>query len=730
MKLAIVIVNYNTSGDLERCLESLTAYPPNCAHEIVVVDNASSEPGLAAVQEKHPAVRWILNSENLGYARGANLGLGSIQAAYYLVLNPDIVAQPGAIDSLLAFADSHPKAGIIGPQLLNEDGSVQDSCRRFYTFKTLLLRRTLLGKILPRSRTVDEHLMRDFDHASVRPVDWVLGGCLLVRRSALERTGPMDERFFLYFEDVDWCYRMWQAGYEVLYTPDARFAHRHRRDSAKGALHRGFWLHLTSLISFYEKWGMLVYLVKRWREPLVVFLLWAVDMLALWGAFLLAYGLRYLANPLFPAPLFPLSAYRSLLLFASLLTTLTFLLAGRYRVGRRRQATSFAARLQQVGTVSLLLLASTYLGRQEAISRAVLLLFVPIFAVMTALGEDLFRALRRRLERGYFSLERTLLVGDPARLQRWLDRIRDCRRLGIDPVGYVAEPPAAGDAALPPLGAGEVPWLGRWTDLIETVKKWRISQVVFWRRPTLDTLSGHELVQLRRLRIRIRWRIDDAWLVAAGARPDSFGGEVSALLEPGTGSWLHSLLVRLLSLASGCVVAVVAALPYVWLRWRRRPQAGDIREVTYQAGLDRTATLRLVCQQDGTVRPLLWQWPLAVGLLRGQLDVWGDRLRLGAETRAALDPATAAAFWRGGSRKPGLTGPWAGVRSASGWVHLPADDDHDATFSFATSWFILKSIVATLVGDPGGIGRVPPLTPPSSPGQPHSRSPGRYSEHV
>ena len=370
MKLAIVIVHYNTSGDLGQCLESLAVYPPSCEHAVIVVDNASDDPGLAAVQERFATVHWILNSENLGYARGANRGLAALQAEYYLILNPDIVAQPGAVDALLAFAAAHPKAGITGPQLLNEDGSIQDSCRRFYTFKTLLLRRTILGKIFSHSHTVDEHLMRDFDHQSSRPVDWVLGGCLLVRRSAMQRTGSMDERFFLYFEDVDWCYRMWQAGYEVHYTSDARFSHRHRRASAKGALHKSFWLHLGSLISFYEKWGMLVYLLKRWREPLVLFLLWSVDMAALWVAFLAAYGLRSIMDPLFPEPLFPLTEYRSLLLFASLLTTLTFFLAGRYRVGRRRRASLPMARLQQVGTVSLLLLAPAHRRRSSVLTLA------------------------------------------------------------------------------------------------------------------------------------------------------------------------------------------------------------------------------------------------------------------------------------------------------------------------------------------------------------------------
>ena len=149
MKLAVVIIHYNTSSDLELCLESLAAHRPACRHEVVVVDNASVDPQLAAVRERFGEVRWLMNTENVGYARGCNLGMQAVPAEFYLILNPDIVVQPGSIDRLLEFAADHPRAGIIGPQLLNENGSIQESCRRFYTLKTLLLRRTVLGRIFP-----------------------------------------------------------------------------------------------------------------------------------------------------------------------------------------------------------------------------------------------------------------------------------------------------------------------------------------------------------------------------------------------------------------------------------------------------------------------------------------------------------------------------------------------------------------------------------------------------
>ncbi|MFH1842903.1 MAG: glycosyltransferase [bacterium] len=727
MKLAIVIVHYNTCGDLERCLDSLTAYPPACEHGIIVVDNASSEPGLAELQERFPAVQWIKSSENLGYAGGANRGIAAAGAEYYLLLNPDIVAQPGAVDALIDFAAAFPKAGIVGPQLLNEDGTIQDSCRRFYTFRTLLLRRTFLGKIFRKSNIIDRHLMRDFDHRSEQPVDWVLGGCLLVRRSAMERTGPMDERFFLYFEDVDWCYRMWQAGFNVLYTPSARFVHRHRRASARGAFHRSFWLHLGSLISFYEKWGMLVYLVKKWRGPLSVLLLWVLDMTALGTAFVGAYLLRAAANPWFAEALYPLGEYRPLLQFAALLVSITFLLGGRYRMSRLRLPRSILVHLKQVGTVSLLLLASTYLSHQQVFSRAVLLIFVPLFAVASLLGELLFHALRRRMERGYLSLERTLLVGELPQLRDWLLRTTDLRWLGIDAVGYLTDRSETGSTALPPLGQGEVPWLGSRLDIPDVVTRYRVSQVVFWGQPRTDPRERQLLATLRRQRIRLRWRMDEAWLLAAGVRSEYFGDEVSAVLEPAAGSMIRMLGQRVVDLVTACVLIPFTLVPYLWQRFGAGGiAAGAVRQVRILTDRGDPFPLSVACHTTGKVRTLGWQLPMAVALLRGRLGLFGARPQ--PERLAGVEPdePEPGQFWQSGLLRPGLSGIWAihhrgrsGTRGVAGGDPLP---NSPSPFSFPLLWSTIRDILKQLLLDPGGLDRLPSGTDNPSPENAVSRS--------
>lgn len=691
MKLAVVIVHYNSSSDLRRCLESLVAYAPAAEHQVIIVDNASEDDGLAAVYRGYSQFQWIFSKENLGYSKGCNLGMAQVDAEYYLLLNPDIVVQPGAFQQLLDFADRSPRAGMVGPQLLNEDLSVQDSCRRFYNLKTLLLRRTFLGKIFPNSETVRLHLMADFDHQSVRPVDWVLGGCILIRRSAMQRTGPMDERFFLYFEDVDWCYRMWQAGYEVVYTPDARFIHRHRRDSAQGKFTRTFWLHLGSLISFYEKWGILVWLLKKWRGPLLVFLLWGLDVLGLTAAFGAAYGLRSLMGKLFTEELYPFSEYQPLLLFSLLLASLTFLLTGRYRTARQRTSRSLFEHLQQVGVVSVLLLAATYLGHLDVISRAVLLMFIPLLAVSTALGDVGVSAILRRLEKGHLSLERTLLVGDPGRLQAWLAQAGNMTSAGVDVAGYVWQPPA-GEDGLPPLAGGEIPWLGAPAGMVETVHRYRISQVVFWDRPKDCPETWLYLAGLRRLRVGLRWNLEDVWLLASGARVDDFAGGLSAVQTYGSSAALKSGFARLGSFLFGGSMLLLTWPAWLWLRWVQAPRASaSVIRVQARDLWGNDPQLSVAVDGGGKVLPLPRQWGLMMALVLGKMRLQGPRAVLG---RVLFQPENAremAGFWQNEPGAPGLTGSWASGTNTD----LPAvANGRVSTFS----------LVKQLWCDPGGFG--------------------------
>ncbi len=234
--ISVVVVNWNASEDLRACLLSLFAAPaPAASFDVWVVDNASTDGSVQMVREQFPNARLIANDANLGFSKANNQALRETTSRYALLLNSDAVIHPGALDALMQWADAHPKAGILGPKVLNPDGSLQLSCRRFPSLGAGFFRNTYLGRLFPRNKYAADYLMADFDHASARPVDWVSGCAMLLRRNLLGNIGLLDEQFFMYCEDVDICERAWRSGWEVVYVPDAVVTHAIGRSSDKNA---------------------------------------------------------------------------------------------------------------------------------------------------------------------------------------------------------------------------------------------------------------------------------------------------------------------------------------------------------------------------------------------------------------------------------------------------------------------------------------------------------------
>ena len=262
MKLSIIILNYKTAGLVRQCLRGIFSNPPQATYEVIVVDNASNDSCLERVAQEFPQTKRVKLAVNRGYAAGNNAGLRLAQGEYVLILNPDITVLKGNLDQLIRFMDSQPKVGLAGPRLVNPDGSLQYSAYRFPSFWLPLFRRTFLGS-LPSSRKLLAHYqMFDWDHRANQPVDWLLGACLIVRRSALNKVGLLDERYFLYVEDTDWCRRFWQAGWQVFYIAEVEFVHFHERLSAQasfgGLFSRVTWVHIASWLKYFRKWGIKV----------------------------------------------------------------------------------------------------------------------------------------------------------------------------------------------------------------------------------------------------------------------------------------------------------------------------------------------------------------------------------------------------------------------------------------------------------------------------------------
>lgn len=260
MDLSIAVVTHCSKNFIDACLRSIREAAISIAYEVLVVDNRSSDGTAHHIRTNFPDIRLIENGCNEGLAKAINLASRQTTGRYFLFLNPDIRVCAGAIPSLMAAMESDKTMGLCAPKLLNADGSLQYSCRRYYTLGTLVLRRTFLRRMFPHHRVVHDHLMMDYDHAEPREVDWVLGAAFLLRREAIQGQNFMDERFFLYFEDVDLCLRLRKAGWKVMYYPEAVMVHHHQRASAKAIWNRAKFEHLKSWIKF--SW-------KHRHEPLL-----------------------------------------------------------------------------------------------------------------------------------------------------------------------------------------------------------------------------------------------------------------------------------------------------------------------------------------------------------------------------------------------------------------------------------------------------------------------------
>ena len=221
IKLSIIIVNWNTRDLLDQCLKSIYIYHPNSDLEVFVVDNASSDGSTQMIQEQYPQVRILANEQNIGFAGANNQAIRQSTGPYVLLLNPDTVVRSNALKQLISFMDAHPQVGAAGARLLNPDDTLQPSCHPVPTLFRELWRLLHLDAL----RSYGNYAMVTWDLDKPQEVDVVQGAALILRRTALNQVGLMDQEYFMYSEEVDLCYRLQKAGWSIFWVPQAKVVH-------------------------------------------------------------------------------------------------------------------------------------------------------------------------------------------------------------------------------------------------------------------------------------------------------------------------------------------------------------------------------------------------------------------------------------------------------------------------------------------------------------------------
>jgi GT2 family glycosyltransferase len=257
MKLSIIILNWNDKKVIADCLRSIYKGTNALDFEVIVSDNGSTDTSVEMIHREFPQTRVIENGANLRFAKGNNAAIAASRGEYVLILNPDTIIHRGSLEKFVTFADQHPEAGAFGCRVLNPDGSYQESGRPFPTLRGDWIAAFFLRPLAHLSSWFIADRYIGWNGDTVRTVDWQSGCCLLVRSQLLTQIGGFDEQFFYYYEDVDLCFRVWKAGYPILFTPDATIVHLGGQ-STKERMPLGFELdkYVTRYRYYYKHYGV------------------------------------------------------------------------------------------------------------------------------------------------------------------------------------------------------------------------------------------------------------------------------------------------------------------------------------------------------------------------------------------------------------------------------------------------------------------------------------------
>jgi len=252
MKVSILIVSWNVRRHLVDCIDSINAHPAKTSFEVIVIDNNSADDTVEYLNKHYPEVKVIVSPDNLGFGRANNQAAKQAEGKYFFILNPDTSFLEGTLDGLVEFMDNNPDIAICGPKVINEDGSTQRSVRNFQSWKAAFYKHTPLKYLGLFKADFNHYRCRGFDYSLQADVEQLIGAALLIRREVFEQFKGFDELFFMYYEEVDLCYRIKQGEQRIVYYPGAKLVHLGGKSSAQVSAGKQFMI-LQSLVRFLNK---------------------------------------------------------------------------------------------------------------------------------------------------------------------------------------------------------------------------------------------------------------------------------------------------------------------------------------------------------------------------------------------------------------------------------------------------------------------------------------------
>ena len=481
MQLSVIIVNYNVRAFLENALISVQKAMNGIDGEIIVVDNASDDDSVEMVKQKFPGVRLIANTHNAGFAAANNQGMKESKGSNILLLNPDTLLQEDTLHTMLSFFEQHPDAGLAGCKILNGDGTLQLACRRSFPTPWVALTKIFgLSALFPKSKLFGKYNLEFLDPGSSYPVDAVSGSFMFLRREVYEKTGGLDEQFFMYGEDLDWCYRITQSGWKIWYVSSTQIIH-YKGQSAKRS-------DIDEVKVFYH--SMRLFVRKHFRRGVLLeWMLMFGIALREWAAFLGKATRSYRAalfDFLFVAVTlllgefiwfgeifhFPAYGYPVLMTIPGLMIVGFLASAGLYTTRKLSLSRTFSS----VIAGYIVLAALTFFFKQYGFSRMMLLLsgvlslaFLPGWRLI---ARTMFRS--SNSERRSLFGRRTIIVGVDSSGQEVLRKLRARIADGYSVVGFI-------DSTHKRIGekiAG-VEILGSIDNIGKVIQEYKVSDVIF-----------------------------------------------------------------------------------------------------------------------------------------------------------------------------------------------------------------------------------------------------------